>query len=112
MVKVTVEHNGTKQELSGEFFMGFALTHKDTEKDTEGYFLQGSIVGTTDMRYLPKNMAVHITNFVQNIENPLDRVIMMHRLIESLNKDLNKMIEGDTDKLADTIINLLKGEKR
>lgn len=112
MVKVTIENNGNKNEITGESVIGMTMTKKELDDEKVEY--TGERFGMIDMdgEYLPKLLVEFINNLFKEVhENPFDYLDAMVQTSELLNKTTESAIVENADVLADTLRDILKGDK-
>ena len=67
MVKVTIENDRNKNEITGEFFMGLMLTEEEKTEDSATYKACAIGMGNTCVQDLPNNVAKWIVSFFGSV---------------------------------------------
>lgn len=112
MVKVTIENDKNKDEVTGEFFMGLMLTKEEKTEDSTTY--KGCEIGTgnTCMQDLPNNVAKWIVSFFGSAyKTKLDYVAAMAELAKHMDDAVNQALKESACAITDEIMEELKGEK-
>lgn len=112
MVKVTIEDDKNKDEITGEFFMGLMLTEKEKTEDSTTY--TGCEIGTgnTCVQDLPNNVAKWIVSFFGLVyKNKLDYVAAMAELAKCMDDAVGQAFKESACTITDEIMEELKGEK-
>lgn len=112
MVKVTIEKDGEKKEITGEFFAGFAFTKTDETEEHVVHEARTLIYGNTNNKYISCNIAKSIARMLEKMsEDKFEYAVMMIELAELISKETDRVLEEDADEIADAIRGVLKGEK-
>lgn len=112
MVKVTVEDDRNKDEITGEFFMGLMITEKEKTEDSTTYKACAIGTGNTCVQDLPNNVAKWIVSFFGSVyKTKLDYAAAMAGLAKRMNDAVNQEIKESACTIADEIMEELKGEK-
>ena len=112
MVKVTIEHDKNKDEITGEFFMGLMLTKKEKTEDSTTYKVCGIGAGNTCVQDLPNNVAKWIVRtFGAVYKTKLGYAAAMAELAKRIDNAVNQAIKESACTITDEIMEELKGEK-
>ena len=112
MVKVTVENDRCKNEITGEFFMGLMITKEEKTEDSTTYKGCEIRTGNTCMQDLPNNVAKWIVSFFGSVcKTKLDYAAAMAKLAKRMNDAANQALKENVHVIADEIMEELKGEK-
>lgn len=111
MVKVTIENDRCKNEITGEFFMGLMITEEEKTEDSTTYKGCEIRTGNTCMQDLPNNVAKWIVSFFGAVcKTKLDYAAAMAELAKHMDDAVNQAIKESTCTIADEIMEALKGE--
>ena len=111
MVKVTIENDRNKNEITGEFFMGLMLTEEEKTEDSTTYKACAIGTGNTCVQDLPNNVAKWIVSFFGSVcKTKLDYAAAMAELAKRMNDAVNQEIKESACTIADEIMEELKGE--
>ena len=112
MLKVTVEDDRNKDEITGEFFMGLMITEKEKTEDSTTYKACAIGTGNTCVQDLPNNVAKWIVSFFGSVyKTKLDYAAAMAELAKRMNDAVNQEMKESACTIADEIMEELKGEK-
>ncbi|MCB6989291.1 hypothetical protein LI187_02080 [bacterium 210820-DFI.6.38] len=112
MVKVTIENDKNKDEITGEFFMGFMLTKEEKIEDSTTYKACAIGTGNTCVQNLPNNVAKWIVSFFGSVyKTKLDYVAAMAELTKCMDDAVGQALKESACTIADEIMEALKGEK-
>ena len=112
MVKVTIENDKNKDEITGEFFMGLMLTKEKKTEDSTTYKGCEIRTGNTCMQDLPNNVAKWIVSFFGSAyKTKLDYVAAMAELAKHMDDAVNQALKESACAITDEIMEELKGEK-
>ena len=112
MVKVTIENNKDKDEITGEFFMGLMLTKEEKTEDSTTYKVCAIGRGNTCVQDLPNNVAKWITKVFGSVyKTKLGYVEAMAELAKRMDAAVNQTLKESACTIADEIMEELKGEK-
>ena len=112
MVKVTIENDKNKDEITGEFFMGLMLTKEEKTEDSTTYKACAIGTGNTCVQDLPNNVAKWIVrSFGAVYKTKLDYAAAMAVLAKRMNAAVNQALKESACTIADEIMEELKGEK-
>lgn len=112
MVKVTIENDKNKDEITGEFFMGLMLTEEEKTEDSATYKICAIGIGNTCAQDLPDNVAKWIVNIFGAVyKTKLDHVEAMAELAKHIDAAVNQALKESAYAIADEIMEELKGEK-
>lgn len=112
MVKVTIENDKNKDEITGEFFMGFMLTKEEKIEDSTTYKACEIGTGNTCVQNLPNNVAKWIVSFFGSVyKTKLDYVAAMAELTKCMDDAVGQALKESACTIADEIMEALKGEK-
>lgn len=112
MVKVTIENDKDKDEITGEFFMGLMLTKEKKTEDSTTYKACMIGRGNTCVQDLPNNVAKWITKVFGSVyKTKLGYVEAMAELVKRMDNAVNQTIKESACTIADEIMEELKGEK-
>ena len=107
MVKVTIESDKNKDEITGEFFMGLMLTK---EEETEE--IRAIRTGNTCVQDLPNNVAKWIvTTFGAVYKTKLGYLEAMAELAKRIDAVVNQALKESACAITDETMEELKGEK-
>ena len=111
MVKVTIEDDRCKNEITGEFFMGLMLTKEEETEDSTTYKACTIGRGNTCGQDLPNNVAKWIVNiFGSAYKTKLDYVAAMAELAKHMDDAVVQAFKEDAYAITDEIMEALKGE--
>lgn len=112
MVKVTIENDRNKDEITGEFFMGFMITKEEKTEDGTTYKICAIGTRNTCVRDLPNNVAKWIVSFFGSVcKTKLDYAAVMAELAKRMNDAANQALKENVHAIADETMEELKGEK-
>ena len=113
MVKVTIENDRCKNEITGEFFMGLMITEEEKTEDSTTYKGCEIRTGNTCMQDLPNNVAKWIVSFFGSAyKTKLDYVAAMaEELAKHMDDAVNQALKESACAITDEIMEELKGEK-
>lgn len=112
MVKVTIENDKNKDEITGEFFMGLMLTKEKKTEDSTTYKTCAIGTGNTCVQDLPNNVAKWIvSSFGAVYKTKLGYVAAMAELVKRMEAAINQTLKESACTIADEIMEELKGEK-
>ena len=112
MVKVTIENDKNKDEITGEFFMGLMLTKEKKTEDSTTYKTCAIGTGNTCVQHLPNNIAKWITKFFGSVyKTKLDYAAAMAELAKRMDAAVSQTLKESAYAIADEIMEELKGEK-
>ena len=112
MVKVTIESDKNKDEITGEFFMGLMLTKEEETEDSTTYKIRAIRTGNTCVQDLPNNVAKWITKFFGSVyKTKLCYAAAMAELAKRMDAAVNQAIKESACAITDEIMEELKGEK-
>lgn len=112
MVKVTIENDRKKNEITGEFFMGFMLTKEKKTEDSTTYKGCAIETGNICVQDLPNHVAKWIVSFFGSAyKTKLGYAVAMAELAKRIDNAVNQEIKESACTIADEIMEELKGEK-
>ena len=112
MVKVTIENDRCKNEITGEFFMGLMITEEEKTEDSTTYKGCEIRTGNTCVQDLPNNIAKWITKFFGSVyKTKLDYAAAMAELAKRMDAAVSQTLKESAYAIADEIMEELKGEK-
>lgn len=112
MVKVTIEDDRCKNEITGEFFMGLMLTKEKKTEDSATYKVCAIGTGNTCVQDLPNNVAKWIASvFGAVYKTKLGYVAAMAELAKRIDAAASQALKESAYAIADEITEELKGEK-
>lgn len=112
MVKVTIEDDRCKNEITGEFFMGLMITEEEKNEDGTTYKACAIGTGNTCVQDLPNNVAKWIVStFGAVYKTKLGYVAAMAELVKRMEAAVNQTLKESACTTADEIMEELKGEK-
>lgn len=112
MVKVTVENDKNKDEITGEFFVGVMLTKEEKTGDSTTYEACSIGKGNTCVQDLPNNVAKWIVSIFGAVyKTKLGYAAAMAELAKRIDNAVNQAIKENACTIADEIMEKLKGEK-
>ena len=112
MVKVTIENDKNKDEITGEFFMGLMLTKEEKTEDGTTYKACAIGTGNTCVQHLPNNVAKWIVStFGAVYKTKLGYVEAMAELAKRMEAAVNQTLKESACAITDEIMEELKGEK-
>lgn len=112
MVKVTIENDKGKDEITGEFFMGLMLTKEEKTEDSTTYKACAIGTGNTCVQDLPNNVAKWIVStFGAVYKTKFGYVAAMAELVKRMEAAVNQTLKESACTIADEIMEELKGEK-
>ena len=111
MVKVTIEDDRCKNEITGEFFMGLMITEEEKNEDGTTYKACAIGTGNTCVQNLPRNIAKWITKFFGSVyKTKLDYVAAMAEFAKRMDAAASQALKESAYAIADEIMEELKGE--
>lgn len=111
MVKVTIESDKNKDEITGEFFMGLMLTKEEETEDSTTYKIRAIRTGNTCVQDLPNNVAKWIVNIFGAVyKTKLDHVEAMAELAKHMDAAVVQAFKENAYAITDEIMEELKGE--
>lgn len=111
MVKVTIESDKNKDEITGEFFMGLMLTKEEETEDSTTYKIRAIRTGNTCAQDLPDNVAKWIVNIFGAVyKTKLDHVEAMAELAKLMDDAVVQAFKENAYAITDEIMEELKGE--
>ena len=112
MVKVTIEDDRCKNEITGEFFMGLMITEEEKTEDSTTYKACAIGTGNTCVQDLPNNVAKWIVStFGAVYKTKLGYVAAMAEFAKRIDNAVNQAIKESACTITDEIMEELKGEK-
>lgn len=112
MVKVTIENDKNKDEITGEFFMGLMLTKKEKTEDSTTYKVCAIGTGNTCVQDLPNNVAKWIvSSFGSVCKTKLGYAAAMAELAKRMDDAASQALKENVHAITDEIMEELKGEK-
>ena len=112
MVKVMIEDDKNKDEITREFFMGLMLTKEEKTEDSTTYKACAIGTGNTCVQDLPNNVAKWIVSTVVAVyKTKLGYVAAMAELAKRIDNAVNQAIKESACAITDEIMKELKGEK-
>ena len=112
MVKVTIENDKNKDEITGEFFMGLMLTKEEETEDSTTYKACAIGRGDTCVQDFPNNVAKWIVDIFGAVyKTKLDHVAAMAELAKRMEAAVNQALKESACAITDEIMEELKGEK-
>lgn len=112
MVKVTIENDKNKDEITGEFFMGLMLTKEEETEDSATYKACAIGRGDTCVQDLPNNVAKWIVStFGAVYKTKLGYAAAMAELAKRMEAAVNQTLKESACTIVDEIMEELKGEK-
>ena len=112
MVKVTIENDRNKDEITGEFFMGLMLTKEEETEDSTTYKACAIGTGNTCVQDLPNNVAKWIVStFGAVYKTKLGYAAAMAELAKRMEAAVNQTLKESACTIVDEIMEELKGEK-
>ena len=111
MVKVTIEDDRCKNEITGEFFMGLMITEEEKTEDSTTYKACAIGTGNTCVQDLPNNVAKWIvSSFGAVYKTKLDYAAAMAELAKRIDAAASQTLKESAYAIADEIMEELKGE--
>ena len=111
MVKVTIENDRNKEEITGEFFMGLMLTEEEKTEDSATYKACAIGMGNTCMQDLPNNVAKWIVSFFGSVcKTKLGYAAAMAELAKRMDDAASQALKENVHAITDEIMEELKGE--
>lgn len=111
MVKVTIENDKNKDEITGEFFMGLMLTEEEKTEDSATYKIRAIRTGNTCVQDLPNNVAKWIvTTFGAVYKTKLGYLEAMAELAKHMDAAVNQALKESACAITDETMEELKGE--
>lgn len=111
MVKVTIEDDKNKDEITGEFFMGIMLTEEEKTEDSTTYKACAIGTGNTCVQDLPNNVAKWIvSSFGSVYKTKLGYLEAMAELAKRIDDAVSQALKESAYAIADEIMEELKGE--
>ena len=112
MVKVTIENDRDKDEITGEFFMGLMITKEEKTEDSTTYQTCAIGTGNTCVQDLPNNVAKWIvSSFGAVYKTKLGYAAAMAELVKRMEAAVNQALKESACAITDEIMEELKGEK-
>lgn len=112
MVKVTIEDDRCKNEITGEFFMGLMITEEEKTEDSTTYKACAIGIGDTCVQDLPNNIAKWIVSFFGSVyKTKPGYVAAMAELVKRMEAAVNQALKESACAITDEIMEELKGEK-
>lgn len=112
MVKVTIEDDRCKNEITGEFFMGLMITEEEKTEDSTTYKGCEIETGNTCVQDLPSNVAKWIVSFFGSMyKTKLGYVEAMAELAKRMDDAVVQAFKESACAITDEIMEELKGEK-
>ena len=106
MVKVTIEDDRCKNEITGEFFMGLMITEEEKTEDSTTYKACAIGTGNTCVQDLP-----NIVSFFGSVyKTKPGYVAAMAELAKRIDNAVNQAIKESACAITDEIMEELKGE--
>lgn len=110
MVKVTIEDDKNKDEITGEFFMGIMLTEEEKNEDGTTYKVCAIGTGNTCVQDLPNNVAKWIvSSFGSVYKTKLGYLEAMAELAKRIDDAVSQALKESAYAIADEIMEELKG---
>lgn len=111
MVKVTIESDKNKDEITGEFFMGLMLTKEEETEDSTTYKGYEIETGNTCVQDLPSNIAKWIVSTFRSVyKTKLDYAAAMAELAKLMDDAVVQAFKENAYAITDEIMEELKGE--
>ena len=111
MVKVMIEDDKNKDEITGEFFMGLMLTKEEKTEDSTTYKACAIGTGNTCVQDLPNNVAKWIvTTFGAVYKTKLGYLEAMAELTKRIDAVVNQALKESACAITDETMEELKGE--
>ena len=111
MVKVTIEDDRCKNEITGEFFMGLMITEEEKNEDGTTYKACAIGTGNTCVQDLPNNVAKWIVStFGAVYKTKLGYAAAMAELAKLMDAAVNQALKESACTIADETMEELKGE--
>lgn len=111
MVKVTIEDDRCKNEITGEFFMGLMITEEEKNEDGTTYKACAIGTGNTCMQDLPNNVAKWIVStFGAVYKTKLGYAAAMAELAKRMDDAASQALKENVHAITDEIMEELKGE--
>ena len=111
MVKVTIEDDRCKNEITGEFFMGLMITEEEKNEDGTTYKACAIGTGNTCVQDLPNNVAKWIVStFGAVYKTKLDYAAAMAELAKHMDDAVSQTLKENACAITDEIMEELKGE--
>ena len=111
MVKVTIENDRCKNEITGEFFMGLMITEEEKTEDSTTYKGCEIRTGNTCMQDLPNNVAKWIVSFFGSAyKTKLGYAAAMAEFAKQMDDAVVQAFKEDAYAITDDIMEALKGE--
>lgn len=111
MVKVTIEDDRCKNEITGEFFMGLMITEEEKNEDGTTYKACAIGTGNTCVQDLPNNVAKWIVStFGAVYKTKLGYAAAMAELAKRIDNAVNQALKENVHAIAGEIMEELKGE--
>lgn len=112
MVKVTIEDDRCKNEITGEFFMGLMITEEEKTEDSTTYKECEIETGNTCVQDLPSNIAKWIVSFFGSVyKTKPGYVAAMAELAKRIDNAVVQAFKESACAITDEIMKELKGEK-
>lgn len=110
MVKVTIENDKNKDEITGEFFMGLMLTKEEKTEDSTTYKACAIGTGNTCVQDIPNNVAKWIVStFGAVYKTKLGYAAAMAELAMRIDAAASQTLKESAYAIADEITEELKG---
>ena len=111
MVKVTIEDDRCKNEITGEFFMGLMITEEEKNEDGTTYKACAIGTGNTCVQDLPNNVAKWIVStFGAVYKTKLGYAAAMAELAKRMDDAASQALKENVHAITDEIMEELKGE--
>lgn len=111
MVKVTIENDKNKDEITGEFFMGLMLTEEEKTEDSATYKMCTIGMGNTCAQDLPNNVAKWIVSFFGSVcKTKLGYAAAMVELAKRMDDAASQALKESACAITDETMEELKGE--
>ena len=111
MVKVTIEDDRCKNEITGEFFMGLMITEEEENEDGTTYKACAIGTGNTCVQDLPNNVTKWIVStFGAVYKTKLGYAAAMAELAKRMDDAASQALKENVHAIADEIMEELKGE--
>ncbi len=112
MVKVTIEDDRCKNEITGEFFMGLMITEEEKNEDGTTYKIWAIRTGNTCVQDLPNNIAKWIVSTFGSVyKTKSGYVTAMAELAKHMDAAVNQALKESACAITDETMEELKGEK-
>ena len=112
MVKVTIENDKNKDEITGEFFMGLMITEEEKTEDSTTYKGCEIETGNICVQDLPNHVAKWIVSFFGSAyKTKLGYAAAMAELAKHMDDAVSQTLKENACAITDEIMEKLKGEK-